>query len=245
MRNRAIILGLIVAGFVGWKVLYPTYSYRFLMTVEINTPEGVKSGSSVIEVATIQYPRWITLGANAENSHIKGESVTVDMGGGKYLFTVLQNNTDVLAPRTFLNAEFHARPTSAHAKKLSGMVGRKAEVSPAFIPTMVTFKDINDPLSVKLAYQVEFSTPSHNGSEYDIKDNIEMLFGEGTSLKSVTLEITEDKVTTGIKTLLSWLPEYQYKLLDGNTIHTIEAENRLANSLGSGSFAANTLKETK
>ena len=57
------------------------------------------------------------------------------------------------------------------------------------------------------------------------------------SLKSITLEITDEPVSTGkVESVLGWLDEYYNQRLDGNRFRTVKAENQLANSLSSGAF---------
>jgi len=91
---------------------------------------------------------------------------------------------------------------------------------------MVTFGDLADPTSV---------------AEVD-PDYLAATFGEGVKLKRVTVELTDDPVTTGIEARLGWLPGYYDKMLDGRAINTINAENRLANDLSQGDFSKGLLQ---
>jgi hypothetical protein len=88
-------------------------------------------------------------------------------------------------------------------------------------PTLVTFRDINNPGSVE---KVD-------------PDDLEATFGEGYQLKAVYLTITDAQKTSGeIQKVIPWIREYYGKLLDGNRYHTIKSSNEFANSLSSGSF---------
>ncbi|OWV87445.1 hypothetical protein ATY79_29415 [Rhizobium sp. R693] len=63
------------------------------------------------------------------------------------------------------------------------------------------------------------------------------IFGPGYSIRDITLSIVDDEITYDVVgSILPWLEQYRDKLFDGNTIHTIKATNRLANSLAAGSF---------
>ena len=77
-------LAMLVVAFVGallaYLVLYPTTSYRFRITLNVDTPQGLRSGSSVMEVRTRRYPAWTTLGNNTGQSSLTGEAVFVDLG---------------------------------------------------------------------------------------------------------------------------------------------------------------------
>lgn len=81
----AIPLALAFAWFQ-WN--YPTCTFRYRLTAEVLTPEGIKTGSSVIEVSyssTHPLPnpgRW-------RADTVTGEAVYVDLGHGKNLFILL------------------------------------------------------------------------------------------------------------------------------------------------------------
>jgi hypothetical protein len=68
-------------------------------------------------------------------------------------------------------------------------------------------------------------------------DALEKSFGPGTKLRRITVQITDDAVTSGIGKRLAWLGEYYNKMLDG---HRYNDSTNLNNSLASGAFAANT-----
>ncbi len=63
---------------------------------------------------------------------------------------------------------------------------------------LVTFGDLDDPTSVE---------------EVD-PDDLGATFGEGNSLRRITVQITDDPVTTGIEKRLEWLSEYPEPRLD-------------------------------
>lgn len=62
---------------------------------------------------------------------------------------------------------------------------------------LVTFEGIGDPTSVK---QVE-------------PGNLAANFGPGVRLKAITVEMTDDPVTSGIEKRLGWLPQQEGALL--------------------------------
>lgn len=96
----------------------------------------------------------------------------------------------------------------------------KGELPRGRYPRLVIFQDEDDPTSV---------------TEVDPGD-LEATFGAGYKLKRVGIEITDERVTEHIRMRLAWLPEYYDRMLDGNRLNTIEAKNRLANSLSQNSF---------
>lgn len=66
------------------------------------------------------------------------------------------------------------------------------DLPPEAYPILVSFADITEPASV---------------FEVDPAD-LSAAFGAGYALEQITLEITDEPVTEGIKNLLSWLSEY-------------------------------------
>ena len=66
-------------GFLGYS------SYRFKMTVEVETPHGLKTGSSVYEVQAYKTTDLAT-GGGSSDSDLRGEALALDLPGGKTLF---------------------------------------------------------------------------------------------------------------------------------------------------------------
>lgn len=196
------------------QVMYPTYTYRYKMTVEVDTPEGVKSGSSVIEVTTRQWPESIKglSSGHYNNMSIEGESVFIDLGNGKNLVTLLatgqyaQDYRDVerFPARAFLglgHQESYQNLGLKWAKRLVNMVGQKASLRPEHRPTLVTFSDVNDPESIQLVYASEVleyreKRPSPRMFKSSVvADHFEYIFGKGYALKDITIEITNENPT--------------------------------------------------
>lgn len=73
----------------------PTPDYRYRLTVEVATPEGLKTGSSVIEVQ--QGMGRSTMGGYEPlvRYRIRGEATAVDLPGGKTLYALLRSGNDV------------------------------------------------------------------------------------------------------------------------------------------------------
>lgn len=207
--------------------------YRYRLTVEVETPEGVKTGSSVIQVEQ-------ALGGAASAGglaggqiyyRVRGEAVAVDLPGGRTLFALLRSDNDI---------EWSARVVQMLAPKIKGepwqqsfdnvlLVKGSVEVPrmwPANVtlpersayPMMVTFGDEADPTSV---------------AEVD-PDDLAATFGEGVKLKRVTAELTDDLVTSGIEKRLGWLSEYPEPRLDPN--YRGSTNPNLSQSLWHGDF---------
>jgi len=174
------------------------YVWHARYTVAVQTPDGVKTGSSVLaydfeDRSNVPLARM----GDVVGMTLTGEAVVVDLGHGKYLF--------LLAPR----AKWLPRGV------VSAWLGRKINIrklatrDPAFygkpmpiprkdLPLLVTFADITDPRTVR---RVD-------------PDNLAAAFGPGYRLKSVTLEITGEPVTKGrVEKVLGWLTWSREKML--------------------------------
>ncbi|MCP4183593.1 MAG: hypothetical protein GY761_09790 [Hyphomicrobiales bacterium] len=213
-----------VAAFVvlGYLLLYPTYTWNQKLTLEVETPEGVKSGSSVIEARVVYQP---TLGfpeGKGMSNHWRGEATIVDLGQKRFLFALLGHPVNE-AQATFKNSILQdpdARyPVISYSKLVR--LRQKAVVPFSHLPLLVTFTDINDPASVKRV------------DPYDLAAH----FGAGVKLKAATLEITGEPVKMGeVEKVLGWLDSFGSNKLDGRRYESIDAKNRFANSLGVGNF---------
>lgn len=181
--------------------------YRYRLTVEVETPEGLRTGSSVIEVQ--QSIGRTTMDGFGEQVFLRtrGEAVAVDLPDGRTLYALLRSGGDVeWAARVipFLSPDAEDDNPLDDFLQLKGKKDLPRTFPPvAWIkersayPMMVTFGDEADPASV---------------AEVD-PDNLAATFGEGVKLKRITAELTDDPVTTGIEDRLGWLPEVRGALV--------------------------------
>lgn len=164
----------------------------YRMTVEVDTPSGLRKGSSVIRLNIHRGPiKWPNAGATVD---ISGEAVAVDLPGGKTLF-VLLNKSGFPDGAAYIPGE--ALEPSEHFGKYAA-VNRYKEMKamtkvgvlpPDAYPTFVTFGDPADPMTVK---------------EVNPED-LAATFGEGVSLRRITVQITNAAVTKKIETKLPWV----------------------------------------
>jgi hypothetical protein len=185
----------------------PSATLRYRTTVEIETPQGVKSGSSVTELKRIEKGSFGD--SPMTGGYIKAEAVAVDLPNGRMLFALLRN--DKLGadyPVLILSSVFdypNAPPSlrGPAAGTLAVRMKEAAKQKPGFTlqgtdyPLLVTFTDIRDPKTV---------------TRVD-PDDLAASFGVGVKLRRITVQITNDPVTTGIEKRLGWLPTV-YERLD-------------------------------
>ena len=237
-RGVLIALGLLSALLLSACADDATPTYRYRLKVEVETPEGSKSGSSVIEVATHASRTAMDPSAQAVQFKLRGEAAVVDLGKRGLLFALLRSGNDIdWASRVMLNVA-PKTPQEPFLDQFDNMKGIKGEVTlprrwppgpldaSSAYPMLVTFGDLADSKSVK---QVD-------------PDYLAATFGKGVKLKRITVEMTDAPVTVGIEKRLMWLPNYYDKMLDGQTINTIDARNRFANDLSQGDFSKGALQ---
>lgn len=242
LANWGKILGiaviLVVTAAIAAEVAYPSATLRYKITVNIHTPEGIKTGSAVREVFIQRQPEL-----PESVSHIvpKGEAVVVDLGKRGIVFALFSSSD--------YQKIFKAFPgppglTPEGLKYYSSLKTAKAELTPDRYPMMVTFKDLSDPASVLNLLEVsncfeqdKNGTCIREGSHVT-KDRFEDIFGKGVGIKNVTIEMTNEPVTQKIIKWLSWLPDYYDKRLDGNRFGNFEKSTPFSNTLSSGVFSS-------
>jgi hypothetical protein len=180
---------------VGCSVFNTTYRYR--MTVEVETPQGVRTGSSVIQVTTSDGRNPGGLFPYGEvGTQVRGEAVATDLPGGRTLFALLQSeDRGVDAASYYALAALPPDPpitgTDAYPRMIAQLVKRRdlGTMPRKAYPVLVTFTDIRNPKTV---------------ARVD-PDNLAASFGPGVTLRRITVQITDDPVTTGIENRLGWL----------------------------------------
>jgi hypothetical protein len=213
-----------------------SYSWHQQLTIKVNTPEGIKVGSSVTKVTVTRYDGWwVFPEARGVKGAVEGEAVVVDLGRGQYLFALLsgpeKTRATHFAPKTFSRETGWGRQSDvgwpAWPKAIIAQKGLPKQVPPEAYPFLVTFGSVNSPASVK---QVD-------------PYNLGAAFGPGYALHSIVLEITDAPVTTGqVEKVLEWLLEIWPNKLDGDRYEHIRASNRLANALSANSFSTEIKK---
>lgn len=173
-------------------------SFRYRLTVEVETPQGLRTGSSVIEVDVSQTGEnaWATPEARGLRFKICGEAVAVDLPNGQVLFALLSGEDSpqraaglpyaALDPPDF-EGEFDYIKKTRTLERTDGL----GVVPSNVYPMLVTFGDLADPASVERVDPADLAAS----------------VGEGVRLKRITVQMTDDPVTTGIEKRLEWLPE--------------------------------------
>lgn len=221
MMTRRGMMGLIGGGLAvlltacGLVKSYEPFRYR--LTVEVDTPQGLRTGSSVIEVTAGEV--GTTLGG--ANSEARGEAVAVDLPGGQTLFALLKGDAETYnfpAQVMYLVTPFERgdKPEGFGPLLEAVRANRKVNVvprmRPAFFPQtdppisaypmMVRFRDIADPTTVE---RVD-------------PDDLAASFGDGVKLRRITVQLAEEPVTRSLSRRLPWLSNLEQFRTDPNNV---------------------------
>ena len=217
LRNIFIGLACVILGvYACAKITYPTAMFRYKLTAEVMTPQGLKTGSSVIEVS---YTHFYSLSGSPNLIRsVTGEALFIDLGSGKNFIITLtsgesgrQTEKEPSAPSfngalnpldlpiKVLNLNWPNGRDGAEsilAKQVEALRGKEPATVPlGFLPTTVMFRNINDPDSVEVVQP----------------ESLSQSFGEGYALVKATLQITDEMPAERIEGILTWLPEKKPK----------------------------------
>jgi hypothetical protein len=161
--------------------------FRFRMTVEVETPQGLRTGSGVMEVSAAKTTK-ILPEQHAVSTVFKGEAVPVDLPDGQTLFALVG---DIGAGYSLASAAVKSfDPLTGPEDKYVASIGKLGEtgslgrsVPIRDMPKLVRFRNIRDPKTVELV---------------DPKD-LAKSFGPGVKLRQIVLTVVDEPVTQGIE----------------------------------------------
>jgi hypothetical protein len=191
-------VALLAALFIGDQVRINRPGHKYRLTVEVDTPDGLKAASGVLSVHPDRgYSR-------RGHTATKGDAVFVDLGGGNNLVALLAHidkTVDLDDINYVALRAYKAAGRNPTFNELSGMTGAAA-VTGALIPVLVTFADPADPATARIV----------------APDGLEAVFGKGFRLHGMTAEVVPngfwpldfggplgEPVTRGIEAKLKWL----------------------------------------
>jgi hypothetical protein len=204
--RRFLTIMVVIMTAAGLVACGTQYLWHQKLTVAVETPDGVKTGSAVTRVSAL-WGRQL-LSGNGVAFGVMGEATVVELPNGQYLFALLaiagcKSDGVIILPTEYVANEAFSEQLSGGKQLVADdtrselfeklQVFRGSRTLPRDqYPLLVTFTDINDPKSVKLV------DPA----------NLAATFGQGYQLKSIALEITDEDVTEGrIEKILGWLSQ--------------------------------------
>jgi hypothetical protein len=189
MKRAGIVALLAGVAFVLYLYTQPAYTHRFRLIVEVQTPDGIKSGSSVIETSAWESGNWGPIEARGIRTSFRGRTVFVDLGSGKNLVALLAFGPDGTDQRKLFRLVSAAlAPGRSIDWKDEYKLKGTGVLPPDYTPALVTFKDLNDPASAVLLDPTD----------------LDKTLGAGFAFRRVLLETTNDSVSAGIEKVLPW-----------------------------------------
>lgn len=84
----ALVVVLLIGGGVVWYTLaYPTYTYRFCLSIAVDVDGETKTATSVIEVHTVTRPMPVIF--SPINNYVHGDAAFLDLGAGRNVTATL------------------------------------------------------------------------------------------------------------------------------------------------------------
>jgi hypothetical protein len=184
-------------------------SYRYKLTLAVNTPQGIKRASSVVEVrfAAVSIPERGIM------HQLRGQALYLDLGSGaRPLIALLTSHRP--SPCATCPTNMWSLDGGPSRRLMSGLYGMAPSndfdddiariarlrgthsITPNDLPDLVTLANVNDPKTV---------------IEVD-PNNLAATLGPGVSWNEITLESTDEPITTGITKNLPWIPYYWLSL---------------------------------
>lgn len=194
MKGLLIFIAIVATPVIWYKINYPSYSWHQKLTVEVETPDGIISGSSVTRVewtSSLINDFWAE--ASKWKSKVQGEAVVVDLGNDRYLFALMGYSGDESYTQNLATSSLYDTTDRRWGKEAFRRVIKLKEpiaIPQKLYPILATFADINDSASVKHVEPPKMAN----------------VFGEGYKLKNITLELTDEPVTRGrVEGVLKWI----------------------------------------
>src|SRR5664279_46668 len=152
-------LALLAVLFFGDQIRINRPGHKYRLTVEVDTPDGIKSASGVMAV----HPdRSYSRGGRTQT---KGDAVLVDLGGVKNLVALLAHidqTVDLDGMNYVALRAFRAAGRNVSFNEMSRLTGA-ASVTGALIPVLVSFTDLGNPGSARTAPPGDLAAVLGNG----------------------------------------------------------------------------------
>ncbi|NML93601.1 hypothetical protein [Novosphingobium olei] len=203
---------------------YPAYRYR--VTVEVETPQGLRRGSSVIEVQTTAGGPYSISGGGGGGiaTRVTGEAAAIDLPNGETLFALLRTHGSPELPENLYALQI-PYPTKAEVEARTGK--GKWSSSTAFdiwMERVRTSRGIftvprwrTDALAGASGWPmlVRFGDTGDPGSVEEINPNdLRSTFGRGYAIKRVLVGKTNDPIAFKLEARLPWLPHTKGSLVE-------------------------------
>jgi hypothetical protein len=221
---------------------YTQQVYYYKLTLTVDTPDGIKSAFNVVKVRAHAGALFGMSGFSGGGSTVTGEALYLDLGPNKRPLIALlsavpadrvdrslypgrrgrweEDHPSRLLLQLYGDDYRHGEDKPVDGIKRLAKYRGKQPLPAVDLPELITFADINDPLSVMA---VDEKNPS-------------LALQQNVTWRSLTLEVTDEPMTTGILKKLPWLAGIG--ILSGHTTSDVSDKN-LARGLTSLNFKRN------
>lgn len=185
---------------------------RYKLTVQLTTPDSPVTASVVREVRLQKDALKLPESSGMIAKRV-GQALPIQIGGRTLFVLNLRNVEATLLQKFPALANGRTGPSPAVDLPLSG------------------------PEAVELPRMVWFDNPSDPATVHEISPSqLSSVLGEGTALRRISIQLTEEPVTRGIDEVLPWLRSYQRKRLRLSGKSGPIKTHDLADRLGPGDF---------
>lgn len=194
---------------------------RYRITVTVETPEGIKTGSAVREAARYKEPSILPDQGGVFYNITRGEAVVVDLGQRGVLFVLLGGEDEA---KQIFNL-FSGVQKVRHIELLSKNRPLR----------LFYFRNISDPLTVSPAQDVIKCSPHVEDCGNGMRElpllTMEKAFGSGVTLKSFDVTQTKQSFNDDVQNFLPWL-----RKIGGKYIHGQNSSRGAPYALHGGNF---------
>jgi hypothetical protein len=212
--KKAIVF-LFFAAVTGSQFVDTRVVQRYRITITIQTPEGLRSGASVIEARYDDSKKGGSFPHIVPSHVTTGEAIYVDLGTGpdgkpRHVIGLLASGAranDVDWHRSMPWAPFKAAGNPKALEERATLTGM-AEIPPGpvklgssdthhLLPTLITFTDVSDPASARVLFGTDYRTECREDRKPHCVpryipvpvDTFEATFGPGHGFHKATIEI--------------------------------------------------------
>ncbi len=125
---RQLLIVLAPLAVIAWLLfgpsVKPSYGYRYKLTIEVDTPEGVKRGHNIVEVKFPNMPR-------SGHVSVKGDALYLDLGQGRRPLIALVTKYNPARPDGRIKGWDYLSPTEIFIGSPLFQVGRLMSSFPA------------------------------------------------------------------------------------------------------------------
>jgi hypothetical protein len=207
-RSIWVVLGIILAAlFLSGCDQGPSFRYR--ITVEVDTPQGLQSGSAVHEIEAHRNTWFVNSAVRGRS--LRGEAVAVDLPGGRTLFALLTPSQEPFVPEELMDIVLRALdPTyggfntdyveTVRSIEAGGGLRERVVIAPTRLNPLATRGSADQRLRISnYPLLVTFTNSRDVASVVRVEpSNMTMQFGERVRLRRITVQVTDDRLSTTI-----------------------------------------------